>query len=60
MVRGCSIRPNGTNTSVDLNIIPLGSYDILIGMYWLHKHHDVLDCHRNTLHVLMDMGNKEL
>jgi hypothetical protein len=32
MVRSCSISLNGMNTSVDINIIPLGSYDILIGM----------------------------
>jgi hypothetical protein len=43
MVRSCSISFNGVNTSVDLNIIPLGSYDILIGIYWLDKHHVVLD-----------------
>jgi hypothetical protein len=36
--RGCSISLNGVNTSVDLNIISLGYYDILIGMDWLEKH----------------------
>jgi hypothetical protein len=45
MVRTYSISLNGVNTSIDRNIIPLGSYDILIGMDWLDKHHDVLDCH---------------
>jgi hypothetical protein len=30
IVRSCSISLNGMNTSIDLNIIPLGSYDILI------------------------------
>jgi hypothetical protein len=32
MVKGCSISLNGVNTNIDLNIIPLGSYDILIEM----------------------------
>jgi hypothetical protein len=32
MVKSCSISLNGMNTSIDLNIIPLGSYDVLIGM----------------------------
>jgi hypothetical protein len=32
MVRSCPISLNGVNTSVYLNNIPLGSYDILIGM----------------------------
>jgi hypothetical protein len=52
MVRSCSISLNGVNTSVDMNIIPLGSYDILIGMDWLDKHHDVLHCHRKTFTCL--------
>ena len=52
MVTGCSIILNGVNTSVDLNIIPLGSYDILIGMDWLDKHHVVLDYHSNTFTCL--------
>ena len=30
MVKSCSISLNGVNTSADMNIIPLGSYDILI------------------------------
>jgi hypothetical protein len=52
MVRSCSISINGVNTSIDLNIIPLGSYDILIGMDWLDKHHVVLDCHNKTFTCL--------
>ena len=31
------------DTSVNLNILPLGSYDILIGMDWLESHKDVID-----------------
>jgi predicted aspartyl protease len=52
MVKGCSISLNGVNTNVYLNIIPLGSYDILIGMDWLDKHHVVLDCHSKTFTCL--------
>jgi hypothetical protein len=48
MVKSCSISLNGVNTSIDINIIPLGSYDILIGMDWMDTHHAVLDCHKNT------------
>jgi hypothetical protein len=36
----------------DLNIIPLGSYDVLIGIDWLDAHHDVLDCHNKTFTCL--------
>jgi len=34
---------NDLDTSVNLNILPLGSYDILIGMDWLESHKDVID-----------------
>jgi hypothetical protein len=35
-----------------MNIIPLGSYDILIGMDWLNQNHVVLDCHNKTFTCL--------
>jgi hypothetical protein len=56
MVRSCSMSLNGMNTSIDLNVIPLGSYDILIGMDWLDKHHVVLDCHNKTFTCLDGNG----
>jgi hypothetical protein len=56
MVIGCSIILNGVNTNSDINIIPLGSYDILIGIDWLDKHHVVLDCHNNTFTCLDEEG----
>jgi hypothetical protein len=34
---------NGLRTKANLNIIPLGSYDCLIGMDCLDEHHVVLD-----------------
>jgi hypothetical protein len=47
-VKSLSISLNGMNTSTNLNNIPLGYHDILIGMDWLDKHHIVLDFHNNT------------
>jgi hypothetical protein len=58
MVRVCSISINGVNTNDDLNIIPLGSYAILIGMDWLDKHHVFLDC-RNKTFTCLDGDGKE-
>jgi hypothetical protein len=43
LVKDCPIDMNGLNIKVDVNIIPLGSYDFLIGMDWLEKHHAILD-----------------
>jgi hypothetical protein len=48
---------NGVNTKVDLNIILLGSYDCLIGMDWLDKHHVILDCYNKAFTCLDEEGN---
>jgi hypothetical protein len=50
--KGCPINLNGLSTNVDLNIIPLGYFDSLIGMDWMDKHHVVLDCHDKTFTCL--------
>jgi hypothetical protein len=57
MVKACPMEMNGLSTKVDLNIIPLGSYDCLIGMDWLDKHHAVLDCYNKTFTCLDEEGN---
>ena len=38
LVRNCKLMMNDFITHVNVNIIPLGSYDFLIGMDWLEKH----------------------
>ena len=38
VVEKCPLVMNGLVTCVDLNVLPLGSYDILIGMDWLQSH----------------------
>ena len=38
VVEKCPLVMNGIVTYVDLNVLPLGSYDILIGMDWLEAH----------------------
>jgi hypothetical protein len=60
VVGSFSISLNGVNTSVDLNIIPLGYYDILIGMDWLEKHHVVLVFHRKTFTCLDGDGKQSI
>jgi hypothetical protein len=48
LVKDCLIDMNGLNTKVDVNIIPLDSYDFLIGMDWLEKQHVVIDYYNKT------------
>jgi hypothetical protein len=52
LVEDCFIDMNGLNTKVDVNIISLGSYDCLIGMDWLEKHHAILECYNTTITCL--------
>jgi hypothetical protein len=40
-----------------LNILPLGSYDFIIGMDWLDQHHTTLDYHNNAFTCLDKEGN---
>jgi hypothetical protein len=56
LVKYCPINMNGLNTKVDVNIIPLGSYDYLIGMDWLEKHHSILDCCNKKITCLDEEG----
>jgi hypothetical protein len=56
IVRSFPIDLNGVNIVAYLNIIPLGSYDILIGMDWLDQHHAMLDCHKKTFTCLNEEG----
>ena len=47
---------NGLVTCVDLNVPPLGSYDVLIGMDWLEAHRVKLDCYNNTFECTSVQG----
>ena len=49
MIEGCCFEMNGFQTRANLDIIPLGSYDILIGMDLLESHFAILDCHNKTI-----------
>ena len=39
-------------TTVKLNVLPLGSYDLLIHMDWLEQHKVVLNCYDKTFTCL--------
>ena len=48
IAKDCEVNLNGFPTKVNLNILPLGSYAILIDMDWLEQqHHVMLDCLHN-------------
>jgi hypothetical protein len=49
VVTTCPVIVNGFPTQATLNIIPLGSYDMLIIMDWLVSHKDKLDFYKKIL-----------
>jgi hypothetical protein len=57
LVKSCSIDMNGLSTKVELNVLPLGSYDYLIGIDWLDQHHALLECHNKRFTCLDEEGN---
>ena len=48
---------DGLVTCADLNFLPLGSYDILIGIDWTGAHRENIDCYNNTFKCLGEEGN---
>jgi hypothetical protein len=57
LIQDYPLHMNGMSTKSYLNIIPLGSYDCLIGMDWLDKHHVVVDCYNKAFTCLNEEGN---
>ena len=52
MVEKSQLVMNGLVTYVDLNVLPLDSYDVLIGMDWLDSHRVNIDCHNKDFECL--------
>jgi hypothetical protein len=57
MVNSCHMDMNGLNTKEYLNILPLVSYDCLIGMDWLDQNHAILDYHNKEFTCLDEEGS---
>ena len=47
-VKNCVVTMDQFETFVKLNVLPLGSYDILISMDWLEQHSVILNCYEKT------------
>jgi hypothetical protein len=43
-----------------MNIIPLASFDILIGRDWMEKHHVIPDSHNKTFTCLDEEGKERI
>ena len=57
MVEKFPLVMDGLVTYVVLNVLPLGSYDILIGIDWLEAHRVKLDCYNKNFECIDEEGN---
>jgi hypothetical protein len=57
LVKSCPVDLKGVSTKAELNILPLGSYDCLIGMGGLEQHHALLDYHNKRFTSMDEEGN---
>eukprot|EP00253_Pinus_taeda_P012179 PITA_12179 len=58
-INDCSFVIADQPVMADLNILPLGSYDILIGMDWLEKHWSLVDCKTKVIYYRDQQGNRK-
>jgi hypothetical protein len=59
LVKSCPMNMNGLSTKAELNAMPLGSYNCLIGMDWLDQHHAILDYCNKAFTCLDEEGNQK-
>ena len=53
LIKCCLLDMNKLITKTTLNALPLGSYQVLIGMDWLESHKEVINCLDKTLPMWM-------
>ncbi|XP_059075290.1 uncharacterized protein LOC131875236 [Cryptomeria japonica] len=54
LVHSCPLVLGDLHTSVDLCIMPLRSYDVVLGMDWLGSHQAHIDCRSKRVHCVDD------
>ena len=57
-VRSCAFELNGMSTLAHLNVLSLGSYNMLLGMDWLYLHEAKVDCYEKEIESLDDNGEQ--
>jgi hypothetical protein len=57
LVKSCLVDMKELSMKDELNILPLGSYDCLIGIDWLDQHHALLDFCNKEFTCLDEEGN---
>nr|GFA25800.1 putative reverse transcriptase domain-containing protein [Tanacetum cinerariifolium] len=54
LIRGCTLNLLNHPFNIDLMLVEMGSFDVIIGMDWLVKHHAVIVCDEKLVRVPFD------
>jgi hypothetical protein len=57
VIKACPFETSELSMQATLNILPLGLYDVLLGMDWLVSHEAKLNCYEKTLEYEYEEGN---
>nr|GEW23587.1 reverse transcriptase domain-containing protein [Tanacetum cinerariifolium] len=52
--RGCTLRLLGHSFDIDLMPVELGSFDVITGMDWMAKNHDMIACDEKVVRIPYD------
>eukprot|EP00253_Pinus_taeda_P029500 PITA_29500 len=58
-VDNCPLKLVGQSIKADLNVLPLGSYDVLIAMDWLEKHWSLVNCKTKTIYYRDELRTRQ-
>ena len=56
----CAFELNDMSTSTHINVLPLGSYNMLLAMNWLYIHKTKVDFYDKAIECLDDDGKKRI
>nr|GEZ23422.1 putative reverse transcriptase domain-containing protein [Tanacetum cinerariifolium] len=56
IVHGCTLNFMNHPFNIDLMPVPLGSFDVILGMDWLTKYHEVIICDEKIVRILFGRG----
>lgn len=59
-VRSRAFELNGMPTSMHINVLHVGSYNMLLGTDWLFTHKTKVDCYKKAIECLDDDGEKRI
>ncbi|GJU34346.1 putative reverse transcriptase domain-containing protein [Tanacetum coccineum] len=51
IIRGCTLNFLDHPFNINLMLVKLGSFDVIVGMDWLAKSHDVIDCAEKIVRI---------